>query len=105
MVDQVFVTRITGLQTFEREQNKSIGSGATLKTILGSANFEKVRLSIAGKDYSPSAKRYRIPEDVLNHYDFFAKTMGGREGFTIDGAPGPSSRTRRVRRGNFARSR
>ncbi len=89
VVDQVFVTRIWGLQTIEREKNTAIGSGSTLKTILGSANFEKVRLSIAGKDYSRSGEGYRNYEDALNHYDYFAKMMGGHDGFTIDGAPGP----------------
>jgi hypothetical protein len=89
VVDQVVVTHIAGLQTFEHEKNTSIGSGATLKTILGSANLEKVRLSIVGKDYSPSGEGYRNYEDALNHHEYFAKMMGGREGFTIEGAPGP----------------
>jgi hypothetical protein len=89
VVDQVFVTHVWGLQTIEREKNVAIGSGATLKTIMGTANFEKVRLSIAGKDYSPSGEGYRNYEDALNHYDYFAKIMGGHDGFTIDGAPGP----------------
>jgi len=89
VVDQVQVTHIWGFQTIEREQNKSIGSGASLKTILGSANFEKVKLSIAGRDYSPAAEGYKNYEDALNHFDFFAKRMGGHEGFTIEGAPGP----------------
>jgi len=89
VVTQVTVTHIWGVQTFEREPNKSIGAGATQKVILGSANFEKVKLSISGKDYSPSAEGYKNYEDALNQSDFFAKKMGGREGFTIEGAPGP----------------
>jgi len=89
VVTQVTVTRIWGLQTIEREANKAIGSGASLKTILGTANFEKVKLSVSGKDYSPSAEGYKNYEDALNQSEFFAKKMGGREGFTIEGAPGP----------------
>jgi len=87
VVDPVQVTRVWGLQIIEREAPKSVGSGATMKTIPGSANFEKIKLSIAGKDYSPSAEGYKNYEDTLNHFDFFAKKMGGREGFTIEGAP------------------
>lgn len=83
VVDQVQVTRIWGLQIIEREPSRSIGG----KTIPGSANFERIKLSIAGKDYSPSAEGYKNYEDTLNHFDFFAKMMGGREGFTIEGAP------------------
>jgi hypothetical protein len=89
VVTQVTVTRIWGVQTYEHEANKTIGAGASQKTIYGSANFEKVRLSISGRDYSPSGEGYKNYEDALNHYDFFAKMMGGREGFTIEGAPGP----------------
>ena len=89
VVDPIQVTHIWGLQTFEREASKSYGAGATMKTIPGSANFEKVKLFIAGKDYSPAAEGYKKYEDNLNHNDFFAKRMGGREGFTIEGAPGP----------------
>ncbi|MGA2543625.1 MAG: hypothetical protein ABSG78_18915 [Verrucomicrobiota bacterium] len=89
VVDPIQVTHIWGLQTYEAEPNKSIGAGATMKTIPGMANFEKVKLFIAGKDYSPAAEGYKKYEDTLNHYDFFAKIMGGRDGFTIDGAPGP----------------
>jgi len=88
VADQVFVTRVCGLQTLEREQNKAIGSGASTKVILASANFEKVKLSITGKDYSPSGEGYKNYEDALNRYDFFAKKVGG-PGFTIEGAPGP----------------
>jgi hypothetical protein len=89
VVDQIQVTHIWGLQTFEREAPKSYGAGATMKTIPGSANFEKVKLSIAGKDYTPTSEGYKKYEDTLNHFEFFAKRLGGREGFTIDGAPGP----------------
>jgi hypothetical protein len=89
VVDQVQATHIWGAQTFEREASKSVGSGATMKTIPGSANFEKVKLSIAGKDYSASGDGYKNYEDTLNHLEFFAKKMGGREGFAIEGAPGP----------------
>ena len=89
VVTQVTVTRIWGVQTYEHEANKTIGAGASQKTIFGSATFEKVRLSISGRDYSPSGEGYKNYEDALNHYDFFAKMMGGREGFTIEGAPGP----------------
>jgi len=88
VVDQVQVAHFWGLQTFEREAPKTIGAGATLKTIPGSANFEKIKLSIAGKDYSPSADGYKNYEDALNHQDYLAKKIGGREGFTIEGAPG-----------------
>ena len=89
VVDQVQVTHIWGLQTIEREPSKTLGAGATQKTFPGTANFEKVRLSIAGKDYSPLVSGYKNYEDALNHFDFFAKIMGGRDGFTIEGAPGP----------------
>ncbi len=89
VVDQIQVTHIWALQTYEREGPKTYGAGATMKTVPGSANFERVKLSIAGKDYSPTAEGYKKYEDTLNHFDFFAKRLGGRDGFTIDGAPGP----------------
>jgi hypothetical protein len=85
VVDQVQVTHILTLQTFEREASRSINN----KTIPGTANFEKVKLSITGRDYSPLAEGYKRYEDALNHFPFFVKKMGGREGFTIEGAPGP----------------
>ncbi len=87
VVDPIQVTHVWGLQTFEREASRSIGSGASLKTIPGTANFEKVKLAITGKDYSPTADGYKKYEDALNHLDFFAKRMGGHDGFTIEGAP------------------
>jgi hypothetical protein len=87
VVDQIQVTRVWGAQTFEHEAPRSIGSGASLKTIPGTVNFEKVKLSIAGKDYSPTAEGYKKYEDTLNHFDFFAKRMNGHDGFTIEGAP------------------
>jgi len=89
VVDDVQVTHLWGLQTYEREAPKSYGAGATMKTIPGSANFERLKLSIAGKDYSPATDGYKKYEDTLNHFDFFAKRMGGHDGFTIEGAPGP----------------
>ena len=85
VVDQVQVTHIWTLQTLDREAPRTIAN----KTIPGTANFEKVRLSIAGRDYSPATDGYKKYEDALNHSPFFAKKMGGREGFTIEGAPGP----------------
>ena len=60
-----------------------------MKTIPGTANFEKVKLSITGKDYSAATDGYKKYEDTLNHFDFFARRMGGHDGFTIEGAPGP----------------
>jgi hypothetical protein len=85
VVDQVQVNHIWALQTIEREAPRTIAN----KTIPGTANFEKVKLSIQGRDYSPATDGYKKYEDALNHFDFFAKKMGGREGFTIEGAPGP----------------
>jgi hypothetical protein len=85
VVDEVQVTHFTALQTFEREPPKNLAG----KTIPGSANFEKIKLSIAGKDYSAAGEGYKKYEDALNHYPFFVAKMGGHEGFTIDGAPGP----------------
>ena len=87
VVDVVTVTHLYGIQTFEREPAKTIAT----KVIPGSANFEKVRLSITGKDYSPAGEGYKRFEDLLNHYPYFANKMSGREGFTIDGAPGPKA--------------
>ena len=91
VVDQVQVTHFWGLQTIEREAPKTIGAGASTKTIPGSANFEKIKLSIAGRDYSAAADGYMNYEHALNQFEFFAKKIGGREGFTIEGAPGPKS--------------
>lgn len=87
VVDQVQVSHFVGLQIYEREPPKSLAG----KTIPGTATFEKVKLSITAKDYSAKTDGYKNYEDTLNHFDFFAKKMGGREGFTIEGAPGPKS--------------
>ena len=89
VVDQIQVTRVWGQQSFEHEAPKSFGSGATMKTVPGKANFEKVKLSITGKDYSPTTEGYKKYEDALNHFDYFAKRMAGHDGFIIEGAPGP----------------
>ena len=56
---------------------------------MGSANFEKIKLSIMGKDYTPAAQGYKNYEDALNHLEFFSKKTGGKESFSIEGAPGP----------------
>jgi hypothetical protein len=85
VADEVQLTHFTALQTIEREPAKTIAG----KTVAGTANFEKIKLSIAGKDYSAGGEGYKRYEDALNHYPFFAAKMGGHEGFTIDGAPGP----------------
>jgi hypothetical protein len=89
IVDQIQVTHVWGQQTFEHEAPKTIGSGASTKTIPGTVNFEKVKVSISGKDYSPTSEGYKKYEDTLNRLDFFAKRMAGHDGFTIEGAPGP----------------
>ena len=85
VVDQVVVTHFLGLQIYEREPPKTLAG----KTIPGTATFEKVKLSITARDYSAKTDGYKNYEDTLNHSDFFAKKMGGREGFTIEGVPGP----------------
>jgi len=84
VVTNIVVTHVWGVQTFEREPNRVVQG----RTYPGTATLEKVKLFIAGKDYT-AAEGYKNYEDALNHFDFFAKQMGGREGFTIEGAPGP----------------
>src|ERR1039458_1742009 len=67
VVEQIQVTHVWGLQYYEREAPKTLGAGATLKTIPGSANFERVRLSIAGRDFSPTGEGYKSYERSEEH--------------------------------------
>jgi hypothetical protein len=87
MVDQVQVTHLKGDQTFVKEDAHDVGSGSSRKHIPG-ATVEKVTLSIDAKDLNPEAQNYTKFKEGLGSFEFFAKRLGRRDGFTMDGVLG-----------------
>ncbi|MGP8198819.1 MAG: hypothetical protein ACLQU4_04880 [Limisphaerales bacterium] len=88
MVDDVQVTRIRGEQALAREEGHDIGSGASRRRLPG-AMIEKVSLSIEAKDLKPGEQNYTKYKENLCTFDFFAKRLGRRDGFVMDGVLGP----------------
>jgi hypothetical protein len=88
VVDQVQVTRVAGAQTYVVEEPTTIGTGPNKAVVPGSV-IEKVKLTIAAKDYNPKNEGYSKYKETLCNFDFFVKHLGRRDGFVLDGALGP----------------
>jgi hypothetical protein len=88
MVDNVQVTRLTGLQVYTKEEGHFIGSGSSKRYMSGSVT-EKVSLSIEAKDLKPGDENYTKYKESLGSFDFFARRLARRDGFVMDGVLGP----------------
>jgi hypothetical protein len=89
MIDNIQVTRLTGVQKYTKEEAKITGAGASKKTMPGSVT-ESITLVINAKDFNPNAQNYSKFKEALCNYDFFVKNLGRRDGFTLDTVSPPS---------------
>jgi hypothetical protein len=88
IVDNVQVIRLTGDQTYVKEEGHDVGSGSTRRHTPGSMT-EKVSLTIEAKDLKPNDQGYTKYKESLGTFDFFAKRLQRRDGFVMDGTLGP----------------
>jgi hypothetical protein len=88
MVEQVQVTRVRGDQTLTKEDGSIVTIG-TKKIVVPGATIEKVALTIEAKDLKPGDQNYSKYKEALGTFDFFAKNLGRRNGFVMDGILGP----------------
>jgi hypothetical protein len=86
MVDNVQFTRLSGDQTYIKEDGRDVVIGGNHHYVPG-ATIEKVSLSIAAKDLKPSEESYDKYKKSLSTFDFFAKHLQG-QGFIMDGILG-----------------
>jgi hypothetical protein len=84
IIDDIQVTKVTGTQTYAKEDSRTIGTGASKVTIPGGV-VEKTSLYIDAKDYNPEAQNYNKFKESLCNFDFFLKNLGRRDGFILDG--------------------
>ena len=99
VVDDVQVVRLDGVQSYTAEEGREVTVGASHHRIPG-AMTEKVSLTIEAKDMRPGDEDYTKYKERLCAFDFFAKRLGRRDGFVIegtlraaDGEPGGSEQT------------
>jgi len=88
MVDQVQVTHLKGDQTYIKEDAHDVGTGSAKKHVPGSV-VERISLSIEAKDLNPNDQNYNKFKESLGSFEYFAKRLGRRDGFTMDGILGP----------------
>ena len=88
VVNNVQVTRLRGEQIYVKEAPHDIGSGASKKTIPG-AIVEKTSLYIDAKDSDANQQNYTKFKESLGNSEFFAQSLGRRDGFVFDGTLSP----------------
>jgi hypothetical protein len=88
VVDQVQVTHLRGTQEYHKEDAHDVGSGLK-KTHVPASVVEKVSLSIEAKDMNPEGQNYTKFKESLGSFEYFAKRLGRKDGFTMDGILGP----------------
>jgi hypothetical protein len=88
VVDNVQVTHITGSQSITTEDASFVGSGSS-KKMIPAKSIQKIKLTIEARDFNPKAEDYSKYKESLCNDDFFAKALGRRDGFVLDGALGP----------------
>jgi hypothetical protein len=84
VVNNVQVTRFRGEQVYTKEEAHDVGSGATKTTIPG-GTVEKTSLYIDAKDTDANQQNYAKYKESLCDSDFFVKSLGRKDGFTLDG--------------------
>jgi hypothetical protein len=85
MIPDIQVVKLTGEQKYTKEDPKTIGTGATKKTIPGSV-IERTALYVDAKDFNPGAQNYDKFKEALNNFDFFVSNL--QRGFILDGTLG-----------------
>jgi hypothetical protein len=85
VINDIQFVRVSSEQRLAKEEAKTIGSGASKKTIPGGM-VEKVTLYIDAKDYNPNAQNYDKFKETLSDFDFFVKNL--QRGFVLDGTLG-----------------
>ncbi len=89
VVDDVAVTHVVGAQSIFQEDSSFVGSGSS-KIMIPAKTVQKLKLTIEARDYNPKAEGYSTYKDALCNSDFFAKALGRKDGFVLDGAIGPT---------------
>jgi hypothetical protein len=84
MIDGIQVIRVTGVQKYIKEDSHMLGTGAAAKRMPASVN-ESNSLFIDAKDFNPNAQNYNKFKETLCNFDFFAKNLGRKDGFVLDG--------------------
>jgi hypothetical protein len=84
MIDGIQVMRVTGVQKYEKEDARIVGTGASAKRVAG-AIIEEDSLFIDAKDFNPNAQNYNKFKETLCNCDFFVKNLGRKDGFVLDG--------------------
>jgi hypothetical protein len=84
MISDIQVIRLTGVQKYEKEDARMVGTGATAKRIPGQM-AETTSLFIDAKDFNPNAQNYNTFKETLCNFDFFVKSLGRKDGFILDG--------------------
>jgi hypothetical protein len=84
VVNNVQVTRFRGEQLYVKEDPHDVGSGATKVTIPG-GTVEKTSLFIDAKDTDANQQNYAKFKESLGDSDFFARNLGRKDGFVLDG--------------------
>jgi hypothetical protein len=85
VINDIQVIKVTGQQSYVKEEPRTIGSGENKKTIPGSM-IEKTALYIDAKDFNPNAQNYDKFKETLCNFDFFVKNL--QHGFILDGTLG-----------------
>jgi hypothetical protein len=88
VVNNVEVMRLRGEQVYVKEESHDIGSGAAKRTIPG-AIVEKTSLYIDAKDSDANQQNYTKFKESLGNSEFFAQSLGRRDGFVFDGTLSP----------------
>jgi hypothetical protein len=84
VVNNVQVTHVRGEQNYVKEDSHEVGSGANKRTISG-ATVERISLYIDAKDSDANQQNYTKYKESLCNSEFFAKSLGRRDGFVFDG--------------------
>jgi len=84
MIDGIQFIRITGVQRYGKEDAKTVGGGANAKRVPGTT-IELVSLYIEAKDFHPNLENYNKFKETLCNYGFFARNLGRKDGFILDG--------------------
>jgi hypothetical protein len=84
MIKDIQIIKMTGEQKYVKLDAKTTGVGASKVTIPGGV-IEKDSLYIDAKDYDPNAQNYDKFKETLSNFPFFAKLLGPRNAFVLDG--------------------
>ena len=84
MIKDIQVIKVSGDQKYFKLDAKTTGTGASKVTIPGGV-IEKDSLFIDAKDFDPNGQNYDKFKETLSNFGFFAKLLGPRNAFVLDG--------------------